>query len=277
LSNLQTKIKLLNPILLAYLTAGFVFVVETATMLLIYFLLPKDSIGTDISMLPIVLITIINAVGAWWFTLRAMRTYEPDDESRRVWRFIMFAMFMLSVGSIITFLLRYVFKNIELQPPTLADWLGYVWIFPCLFVALYRKYKMVKTVGKPNTIMMITPAVLVLFGLMVVTLSPFVSQYLINLPFRMMALAIITFTCASLIYALSILSEIHTGILSRSWKTLIWGVFLFALYYVLYFFILSNKLLVDWKILDMAILPMMIQALPILVALAAYFEIEIIG
>jgi hypothetical protein len=267
----------INPITTAYLIAFGVLAVETALFAITSMLMTNNVNGAFITQLLAVILTIANSIGAYIMSLKAMNTYEPHDESRKVWRFIMFAMFMLSVGNIITFLLKYILMDINLKPPTIADWIGYIWVFPCLLIALVRKYNLVKTVGKPNSIMMFLPVVLAIFVMMCILLSPFVSQILFNLQLRLMALAIIAFTSAMLIYALSILSEIYTGILSRSWKTIIAGIFVFAVYYVGYYFILSNNIFAGVKIIDNLIMPTLAQTLPIMIALAAHFEMEIIG
>lgn len=276
--NLKNKIgtKFLNPITTAYIIAFGVLIIEAAVFGITSWL-TSDSGGGIFNQLPAVIFTIANSVAAYFLSLKAMNTYETHDESRRVWRFIMIAMFMLSVGNIISFLLRYVFRDINLKPPTIADWLGYIWVFPCLLIALVRKYNLVKTVGKPNSIMVALPGVLAIFVMMCILLSPFVSQILFNIQLRLMALGIIAFTCAMLIYALSILSEIYTGILSRSWKTIIAGIFVFAIYYVGYYFILSNNFFAGTKIINDLIMPTLAQTLPIMVGLAAYFEMDIIG
>lgn len=272
----NTGKRILNPITAAYIIAFGVLVIE-AIVFAITSLIASNNGGGFFSQIPAVIFTIANSVAAYFLSLKAMNTYETHDESRRVWRFIMIAMFMLSIGNIITFLLKYVFRDINLKPPTIADWLGYMWVFPCLLIALVRKYNLVKTVGKPNSIMVALPAVLAIFITMCILLSPFVSQILFNIQLRLMALGIIAFTCAMLIYALSILSEIYTGILSRSWKTIIAGIFVFAVYYVAYYFILSNNIFAGIKIIDYLIMPMLAQTLPIMIGLAAYFEMDIIG
>lgn len=276
--NLKNKSgkKLFNPITAAYIVAFGVLAIETAVFA-VTSIITTNTGGGVFNQIPAVVFTIANSVAAYFLSLKAMNTYETHDESRKVWRFIMIAMFMLSVGNIITFLLKYVFRDINLKPPTIADWFGYMWVFPSLLIALVRKYNLVKTVGKPNSIMVVLPAVLAIFVMMCILLSPFVSQILFNLQLRLMALGIIAFTCAILIYALSILSEIYTGILSRSWKTIIAGIFVFAIYYVAYYFILSNNLFAGIKLIDDLIMPMLAQTLPIMIGLAAYFEMDIIG
>lgn len=276
--NLKNKsgTKFLNPITAAYIVAFGVLAIETVVFA-ITSIITTNTGGGIFNQIPAVVFTIANSVAAYFLSLKAMNTYETHDESRRVWRFIMIAMFMLSVGNIITFLLKYVFRDINLKPPTIADWFGYMWVFPSLLIALVRKYNLVKTVGKPNSIMVALPAVLAIFVMMCILLSPFVSQILFNLQLRLMALGIIAFTCAILIYALSILSEIYTGILSRSWKTIIAGILVFAIYYVGYYFILSNNFFAGIKLIDDLIMPMLAQTLPIMIGLAAYFEMDIIG
>jgi hypothetical protein len=271
-------VNLSNPITRAYFVAFGILGVQAIVLICLAIFIPSNYFGDSISQLVTVIFTIINSVSAYILTLKAMNTYEPEDNSRKVWRFVMFAMFMLALGNIITFLLRYVFSNVNLKPPTLADWLGYLWVFPFLFVALFRKYRLVRTEGKPNPMMFVlTIVVLVVYIIMAVILSPFVSQIFFNLLHRLMALTIVTFICAMLIYSVSILSEIYTGLLSRSWKTIIIGIFLFALYYVAYYFFMSNNIFNEAKAINLVIMPLLVQCLPILIGLAAYFEMEIIG
>lgn len=276
-------LNLTSPIIRAYVVTFIIIAIQFIVLACLAVFSSPNGIGDKTpSQLMTVIFSIINSVAAYALTLKAMNTYEQDDNSRKVWRFVMFAMFMLALGNIIIFMLRYVFSNVNLKPPTFADWFGYLWVFPCLFVALFRKHSLVKTEGKPNPIMLLGSITsLAVFVVMVIILSPFVSQIFINLLHRLMALTFIAFICAILVYSVSILSEIYTGLLSRSWKTIIIGIFLFALYYVAYYFLMSNNIFNSVnpfdQIINLAVIPMLGQCFPILIGLAAYFEIEIIG
>lgn len=244
---------------------------------LVWYLL-KDYFPGVFSDAPVVVLSLVNAVFAWRMSLKAMWTYEPDDDSRRVWRFIMFAMFMLMVGHFLNMVMVFFFRNVNIKPPNISDWLGYIWVPVFLLVALYRKYKLVRTVGKPNMFMAVgQPLALVVFGLMVVLLSPFVAQIFFTIQLRLVSLWMIAFISASLLYSAAILSEIYTGLLSRSWKNIIIAVVSFAIFYVAFFFFLTNNLLAEQQWIFKAVQPIFLQITPIFIALAAYFEIEIIG
>ncbi len=256
--------------------AFLVLFVEFAIFLAWYFI--KDRLPGVLSDAPVIVFSLVNAIFAWRMSLKAMWTYEPDDDSRRVWRFIMFAMFMLMVGHFLNMVMVFFFGNVNIKPPNISDWLCYNWVPVFLLVALYRKYKLVRTVGKPNVIMALgQPLALIVFGLMVVLLSPFVAQIFFTIQLRLVALWMISFISASLLYSAAILSEIYTGLLSRSWKSIIVAVVSFAIFYVAFYFFLTNNLFAEQQWISKAVQPIFLQITPVFIALAAYFEIEIIG
>ncbi len=226
---------------------------------------------------PVAFITLINAAAAFYFAYQAFNLYEQADLQRKVWRFVMFAMAFLLLGHFVSMLMRFGFRVDMSRPPTWPDFFGYLWFLPCLLVALLREYRLVRTDAAPNRIMKVgLPFVLLIFAGVVALVSPFFSPSFISLAERVASLWYIAFSFAILIVAVSLLSEIYSGLLSLSWKLIIAAVFVFCLYYAAFIYIGANNLERGSQLIKVAQVSLS-QLGTILIAAGAYVESRILG
>lgn len=256
---------------LVALTEAFLFLVLPK---LFENLFPNNLLWSEF---PVSLISLVNSIVAFIFVYRSFDSYDSQDLKRKIWRFVMFAMALMLLGHIVSILVRF-FLNVEIsRPPTWYDWLGYIWILPCLFVALLRQYRLVRTDSKPNFIMKYGLYVsLTVFVLILALVSPVFSPTFISISERFFALWNICWSFAIVIIAISMLSEIYSGILSMSWKLIISAVFVICIYNALFVFIGSHNDLRSLEFLTI-FTQTLIQSATILIAVAGYFERKIIA
>ena len=274
--NLKSLIK--NPLAQALFAVTVVALLEAV----LFFLLPKVMLALvpndqKWSDFPISLISLINAVFAFIFTYKCFDLYDTADLKRKIWRFVMFSMAFMIIGHVVSILMRFCFSVEIARPPTWPEWLGYLWILPCLYVALLRQYRLVRTDSKPNVIMkhgLILALIVLVFILTLV--SPLFSPTFISLPERIYSLWQICWSFAILIIAVSMLSEIYSGIISMSWKLIISAVFVMCIYYAMFVFIGSHNNLKSNELL-MIFTQTLIQSATILIAVSGYFERKIMA
>lgn len=276
--NFDIKGLLKNPLFQALAVVTITALFEA----LLFFTLPKileEVFPNNLlwSLLPASIISLANAGVAFFFVYRCFDSYDPADMKRKVWRFVMFAVALMLIGHLVSILIRFFF-NVEIsRPPTWYDWLGYIWVLPCLFVALLRQYRLVRTDSKPNTIMKYgLYGSLGAFVLILVLVSPLFSPSFISLSERFFALWHICWSFAIVIIAVSMLSEIYSGILSMSWKLIIAAVFVICVYYAFFIYTGSHNNLRTNELL-MVFTQTLIQSATILIAIAGFFERKIIA
>jgi hypothetical protein len=275
--NFDIKGLLKNPLFQALAVVTAIALFEA----LLFFILPRilqEAFQNNLlwTFLPASIISLANAGVAFFFVYKCFDSYDPADLKRKIWRFVMFAVALMLLGHIVSILVKFVF-NVEIsRPPTWYDWLGYIWIMPCLFVALLRQYRLVRTDSKPNSIMKYgLYGSMVVFSLILLLVSPMFSPSFISLPERFFALWHICWSFAIVIIAISMLSEIYSGILSMSWKLIIAAVFVICVYYAFFIYTGSNNILRGNDLLSV-FTQTLIQSATILIAVAGYFESKII-
>ncbi|NLI40920.1 MAG: hypothetical protein GX421_07050 [Caldisericales bacterium] len=201
---------------------------------------PNDLRWTEF---PTAFITLVNASLAFLFSYQAFNTFDPGDYKRKIWRFVMLSMGAWVIGHFLSVAVRFGFMVDMARPPNIADYLGYLWMLPLLLVALSRQYGLVRTNSPPNRLMKLGLfVVLLLFAGTILLVSPFFSPRFITLPERLVSLWYIGFSFAIMVVAVSLLSEIYSGLVSVSWKFIIMAVFFFCLSFTLFYFIGTNNL-----------------------------------
>ncbi len=224
---------------------GSIVIIEIVAFIFLPRLM-SGATGTKIAInnnLPIVIIQLLNSGAAYYYSYKAMLTYDPSDYHRKIWRFVMLSMFFLMLGNFISIVCVYIFGIDVFRPPSLADWFGHLWVLPLLLIAISREYYLVKTASPPNKIMKIgLPAVLIGYAIILAFVSPFLAPGSITIPSRFISIWNIGFAFACMIVSIAVLSEIYQGLLSRSWKIIIMAILFFSVNYALFQFISANRI-----------------------------------
>jgi hypothetical protein len=242
---------------------------------LAFFFLPKIFAGSKTGNihyrnLPILIIHFLNALVAYYYSYKTMQNYDFTDYHRKIWRFVMFSMFFLMLGNLVSILVIYVFKVYASRPPSWAEWFGLLWVLPLLLVAISREYSLVKTASPPGKIMKIgLLLVLVVYALMLTFVSPILAPGVFTTATRMISLWNIGFAFACIIVSIAVLSEIHKGLLSRSWKIITTAILFFSVNYAIFQFISANRI-----IINIPLLPLLSQVGTLLIILASYIELK---
>lgn len=237
-------------------------------------LIPNDLRWTEF---PTAFITLVNASLAFFFSYQTFSAFDLQDYKRKIWRFVMLSMGAWVIGHFLSIIIRFGFMVDMTRPPNVADYLGYLWMLPLLLVALSRQYGLVKTNSPPNKLMKLGLAVvLLLFAGTILLVSPFFSPKFITLPERLVSLWYIGFSFAIMVVAVSLLSEISSGLISVPWKFIIMAVFFFCLSFVLFYFIGTNNL-DSGSHLVKTLQAILSQAGTILIGTASFIESRLFG
>lgn len=231
--------------------------------------------------LPVVLIQLLNAVGAYILAYLTMLSYEYGDYHRKIWRFVMLSMFFLMIGYLIFFFSAYVFNVSKIQSSGWPNWLSFIWVLPMLLIAVIREYLLVKTASPPNRFLKYSLwSVIGLYAIMLLLISPIFSAGFIALSERIVSLWNIGFAFACAIVSVAVLSEIYKGLLSRSWKIIIFAVLFLSLNFTLFQFLVANNIALQTESIFIKKLvevtpKLLSQVGPLLIILASYVELKI--
>jgi len=235
--------------------------------------------GTKISIsnnLPIVIIQLLNSVAAYYYSYKAMLTYDHLDYHRKIWRFVMFSMFFLMLGNFVSLVSVYVFNIYVFRPPSLVDWFGHLWILPMLLIAISREYFLVRTASPPGRIMKIgLPIVLAAYVIILTFVSPFLAPSSITIPGRIISIWNIGFAFACIIISVAVLSEIYQGLLSRSWKIIVLAILFFSVNYALFQFFYAHRIGIGSQLIN-TFMMIFSQIGSLLIIFASYVEIKMI-
>ncbi len=241
----------------------------------------NNIIDTTKQNFPVLLIQIINSIVAYMFSYLTMLSYEKGDFHRKIWRFVMFSMFFLMLGHMISFFSIYVFKVPKIPSSGWQIWFSFAWVLPMLLIGLTRQYNLVKTASPPNTFLKRGLwSVIILYAFTLLLISPIFSKGSVSLSERLVALWNIGFAFACVIISVALLSEIYKGLLSRSWKIIIFAVLFFSLNFTVFHFLGSNNVALQTEIVFVKKLvevtpKLLSQVGPLLIILASYVELRI--